>query len=180
MLYVILYFIPDMLEKSEASMRETVDKHFNDNWIITIYMGHVVDLSVEWANYKAARKALQNVLTTQNITDAAKRNFNYFKEAKQELDAFLTEGVLNKQYVLVNLQSLMQCMRKSNVALRWRLLHGRTVQQNFKQIIDSNITSTMVCVRVRARMRVVWVGCEVCMLTCEWVRLVRLCVDLRR
>jgi hypothetical protein len=28
-------------------------------------MGHTVDLSVEWAGYKAARAALDNVLTAQ-------------------------------------------------------------------------------------------------------------------
>ena len=26
---------------------QVVDKHFNDNWVITVYMGHVVDLSTE-------------------------------------------------------------------------------------------------------------------------------------
>ena len=33
--------------------------------IIPVYMGHTVDLSVEWAGYKAARAALDNVLTAQ-------------------------------------------------------------------------------------------------------------------
>lgn len=41
MLYVILFFAPDMLHKQRAAMREIVDKHFNDNWVITLYMGWV-------------------------------------------------------------------------------------------------------------------------------------------
>jgi WASH complex subunit strumpellin len=47
MLYVILYFSPKTLHDEMGAMREIVDKHFNDNWIIALYMGHVVDLSVE-------------------------------------------------------------------------------------------------------------------------------------
>ena len=39
-----------------------VDKHFNDNWIITLYMGHVVNLREHWAPYKAATTALKNTL----------------------------------------------------------------------------------------------------------------------
>ena len=39
-----------------------VDKHFNDNWIITLYMGHVVNLRKNWAPYKAASTALKNSL----------------------------------------------------------------------------------------------------------------------
>jgi len=33
MLYVILYFAPDMLHTQQAVMREIVDKHFPDNWV---------------------------------------------------------------------------------------------------------------------------------------------------
>ena len=33
MLYVILYFAPDVLHMQQAIMREIVDKHFPDNWV---------------------------------------------------------------------------------------------------------------------------------------------------
>ena len=58
MLYVILYFIPDILNKSKTTMREIVDKYFNDNWIITIYMGYIIDLTTQWSTYSAAKNAL--------------------------------------------------------------------------------------------------------------------------
>lgn len=47
MLYVLLYFSVRTLVEEGSTMREIVDRHFNDNWIITLYMGHVVDLSLE-------------------------------------------------------------------------------------------------------------------------------------
>jgi hypothetical protein len=41
-----------------APRGQVVDKHFNDNWVIPVYMGILADLSEEWAPYKAAREAL--------------------------------------------------------------------------------------------------------------------------
>ena len=61
-LYVVLYFAPDILIHEKASMREIVDRHFNDNFILATYMGTVADLSLEWAPYPAARAALMNTL----------------------------------------------------------------------------------------------------------------------
>ena len=58
-------------------MREIVDRHFNDNWIIPIYMGFVVDLSVEWNGYRAAKEALRNTLELGHIRDLQVRPFGY-------------------------------------------------------------------------------------------------------
>jgi hypothetical protein len=33
MLYVVLYFEPDILKNETATMREIVDKFFPDNWV---------------------------------------------------------------------------------------------------------------------------------------------------
>jgi hypothetical protein len=33
MLFIILYFLPEILQNQQAMMREIVDKHFPDNWV---------------------------------------------------------------------------------------------------------------------------------------------------
>jgi len=33
MLYVSLYFVPEILQTQQAKMREIVDKYFPDNWV---------------------------------------------------------------------------------------------------------------------------------------------------
>ena len=66
MLFVLLYFAPEVLDAEQHTMREIVDRHFADNWVITYYMGFVVQLSHAWEPYKAARAALANTTTAAN------------------------------------------------------------------------------------------------------------------
>jgi WASH complex subunit strumpellin len=51
-LYVLLYFVPDVLHDETAVMREIVDKHFVDNWVVPFVTGHCVDLSLDWHLYQ--------------------------------------------------------------------------------------------------------------------------------
>lgn len=62
MLYVCLYFMPNILNSQTAKMREIVDKFFPDNWVISYYMGLTVNLIEAWEPYKAAKQALNNTL----------------------------------------------------------------------------------------------------------------------
>lgn len=71
MLYVILYFQPNLLHSQQAKMREIVDKHFPDNWVISIYMGITVNLIEAWEPYKAAKTALNNTLEVANLQEQA-------------------------------------------------------------------------------------------------------------
>lgn len=52
-------------------MREIVDKHFPDNWVIPIYQGHLVDLTEFWSPFPAAMKALNNNIVVENIKKIA-------------------------------------------------------------------------------------------------------------
>lgn len=67
MLYVILYFAPETLNNEQAKMREIVDKHFPDNWVINVYMGYTVNLAEAWHPYRAAKSALDNSLDQGNV-----------------------------------------------------------------------------------------------------------------
>ena len=58
MIFILLYFHPQILNGERAKMREIVDKHFYDNWVVPVYMGNYVDLYVWWGSYKAAHLAL--------------------------------------------------------------------------------------------------------------------------
>ena len=50
-------------------MREIVDKHFSDNWVISFFMGFLVDLEEQFQPYKSARLAIKNTLEKEHIAD---------------------------------------------------------------------------------------------------------------
>lgn len=120
MIYVVLYFDPETLQENHSLMRQIVDRLFSDNWVVPVYMGHLVDLTVVWSGYDAASAALR-----QNV-DKAKfkaQNDRLIDESLAELRVYLTEGQLTEQHLLDNMKVLLDCCRKSNSCLRWRLLH---------------------------------------------------------
>lgn len=71
MLVTILAFQPSIMHSGSAIMREIVDRFFPDNWVISIYMGIVLNLCDWWLPYKAARTALNNTLETANVKKIA-------------------------------------------------------------------------------------------------------------
>ena len=100
MLYVILYFQPNTLHSQQAKMREIVDKHFPDNWVISIYMGMTVNLIEAWDPYKAAKTALNNTLEASNLQDQA------VNQTRKLLSS-------NKQVYGIRIICLIQCFQFS-------------------------------------------------------------------
>jgi WASH complex subunit strumpellin len=123
MLYVILYFVPHVLTREMASMREVVDKHFSDCWIVPWFLGYTVDLSVEWSGFRAASTAVGNTVTPSTLRDLKHRFFEAVPRLLDELRAVLTEGVLSDEYVLDSGNKLMVLLRECNVTVRWLMLH---------------------------------------------------------
>jgi len=100
MAFVILLFAPKLLHSNRSLMREVVSKHFNDNWIVPLYMGRVVDLTVEWAPYPAAIGALElETLSGEAIAALIRRHQTSFQHCARDLRQLLTEGVLTEQCV---------------------------------------------------------------------------------
>lgn len=142
MLYLILYFAPSILQTEQAKMREIVDKHFPDNWVISIYMGITVDLCEAWEPYKAARTALNNTLELENIQANATKYISKVPKLDQAILNFLKEGVLHPEFVLDQITKLLNVMREANVTLRWLMLHTHTdgrmeMQKRSKAVRDT-------------------------------------------
>jgi WASH complex subunit strumpellin len=124
MLYVILYFKPDILQNEQAVMREIVDKFFPDNWILSIYMGSIiVNLAEVWDSYKAARNALANTLTQANIKQQSLYHLNKMVESTKDVRHHLNEGFLTQEYLLTHLNKVIAILRQANCTLKWSILH---------------------------------------------------------
>lgn len=123
-LYVLLFFRPEILQHEKPVMREIVDKHFADNWVINYYMGFTVDLVVAWSSFKAANHAISGTIAMETVTYHQTRMRTSVKSLNKEIAGFLREGVLVEQYVLDNIHPLLlPRIREANVALRWFILH---------------------------------------------------------
>ncbi|KTG39902.1 hypothetical protein cypCar_00013954 [Cyprinus carpio] len=123
MLCVCLYFTPSILHTQQAKMREIVDKYFPDNWVISIYMGIMVNLVEAWEPYKAAKTALNYTLDTANVKEQASRYAASVESLWPQVQQLLKEGFLREEIVLDNIPKLLNCLRDCNVAIRWLMLH---------------------------------------------------------
>ncbi|XP_025270593.1 WASH complex subunit 5 [Camponotus floridanus] len=122
MLVIILSFKPTILHTQTAIMREIVDRFFPDNWVISIYMGTVINLCDWWSPYKAARTALNNTLENSNMKGIAQKYGVRMDKLLQETEEVQLAGTLDENAT----GSLVKLVRECNVTLHWILLHTAT------------------------------------------------------
>ncbi|XP_015116377.1 WASH complex subunit 5 [Diachasma alloeum] len=122
MLVVILLFQPSVLHSGAAIMREIVDHFFPDNWVISIYMGIVINLCDWWLPYKAARTALNNTLEASNLKNLPQLYGKRMKKAIAETEKLQLAVSVEENEI----ESVVKLIREANVALHWMLLHTTT------------------------------------------------------
>jgi len=138
-IFVLLGFLPDYLELENSKMREIVDKHFSDNWVISLYMGYTVDILDYWKDFKAAKNALSITINEEAVRNVKKNYLQKLIELNQKLKKFLNEGLMNEDYVLDNIGNLLIIMREANVVLRWLVLQRTTSNKKYKDLINQDL-----------------------------------------
>ncbi|KAL0245346.1 hypothetical protein GEMRC1_009425 [Eukaryota sp. GEM-RC1] len=140
-IFLLLFFDVDVLKNQDAVMREIVDKHFCDNWIISFYLGHLVDLSIAWEPYKAARAALQNTINTSTVKNLTAGHITNIGTCHRQVLEYLADGVLTESFVLENAETLLSLIRSVNVSLRFLLSHAVPSDANpkYRQLLTSMI-----------------------------------------
>lgn len=125
MLYVVLYFCPNILNNQRSRMREITDKFFYDNWVISIYMGEVVNLIEAWHPYKAARESLIQLLELDSTKVLASQYNSRFYKVDESLKEYLRDGYLSEDLVLEHNGRILNHIREANAILRWMLLQSQ-------------------------------------------------------
>lgn len=123
-LFVILFFAPDILSNEAATMREIVDKHFVDMWVVPLYVGHTVDVGMWWEPYKAASAAIAMAAPPIRARELAEAHAARLPRLRRELGALLAHGALTDEYVLEAADSVLGCLRAANATVRWLFLHS--------------------------------------------------------
>lgn len=134
MIFVLLGFTPRILEHEQAKMREISDKHFPDNFVIQVYQGYLVDITQYWEPFPAARKDIEKYLWWQR-QDQAEKNAFMVKNCFDRLKSYVVDGQLVEEYVLDNVKTLLECLRDSNVTIRWLLLHNNCRSMAYRETI---------------------------------------------
>ena len=139
LLLIALFYYPEYLEKEDQKMREIVDKFFGDNWVISFYMGYTIDLGVYWKDFKSAKKALDNCLNTDNIKLKKNQHKELLMTKQAEIKQYLNEGIMTEEYVLNNIEKLLDLMRQGNVALRWFILQRTLNNKKYRELICNEV-----------------------------------------
>ncbi|KAK7195315.1 Hereditary spastic paraplegia protein strumpellin [Novymonas esmeraldas] len=123
--FVLLFFCGDVLAQQVPVMKELVEKHFADTWVVHYYAGYTAELAVAWAPFSAARLALQRTFEEQSSAYRLQRMRSALTQSITRVQAVLAEGVLTESYVLDNIHaSLVPMITEANVVLRWFILQG--------------------------------------------------------
>lgn len=142
LLYVLLFFLPNILREGTEDMRDIVNKHFGDNWVITYFQGFTVDLFESWKKFKAASNALERIITMEKVKELVVK----FKREQQILSQKLTtqvmESSLQEDFVLRNSEELFNQIISTNVTIRWMMLHRNT--KKFQDILAPELDVNLI------------------------------------
>ena len=122
MLFIFLFFAPEMLQDSSFEMREIVDKFFFDNWVVPYFMGYTFELPVVWKPFQAAASAIANTLKT-NAMRYFKYNMKKLPELHKKVKDVLSDGFARLELLLDGIDNFVKLVRECNVVLRFSVLH---------------------------------------------------------
>ncbi|KAG6444856.1 hypothetical protein O3G_MSEX003553 [Manduca sexta] len=147
MLVVCLFFTPHYLQTDSSKMREIVDKFFPSNWVVPIYMGVTINIIDYWENFKAAKAALSNTCNSKVLKECFAKRSSSVQILTTKTHQLLKEGTLTDDFVLDNINKLLNLLLNSNLIVRWLLLHSSDViffdnNKKSKQLKDMFIKET--------------------------------------
>lgn len=127
MLVICLFFAPHYLHSDISKMREIADKFFPSNWVIPIYMGVTLNIIDFWENFKAAKSALSNTCNAKSVKEVFTKRGNAVPLLINKIHQLLKEGTLTDDFVLDNINKILNILLNSNLVIRWLLLHNSDV-----------------------------------------------------
>ena len=61
------------------------------------------------------------------------------EESYSQCEDYNVEGVMNEEYVLFNNRNLIKCLTKSNITIKWLMLHKNSSMKKVKEIVNENL-----------------------------------------
>jgi len=126
MLFIFLFFAPNILVKDEFVMNEIVNKFFFDNWVVPYFMGYLFDLSAIWAPFKCANAAIQKIMK-ESSQNYYKRHMARMPELHKNIKDILSDGFTKVEQLLDGINNFVKVDRDANVTLRFLILHTQNI-----------------------------------------------------
>ena len=139
LLVITLFFCPRTLEKDKKIMFDIVSKHFHDNFVISFYMGYTIDINEYWKDFKEAHIALDFNMKSNILKDNKTNKLRKIKELDNKIKDYLIEGVMTEEYVLKNIEILLNIMRDSNLVLRWFILQRNITKKTIRDLFNDKL-----------------------------------------
>eukprot|EP00427_Karlodinium_veneficum_P057306 CAMPEP_0169422020 /NCGR_PEP_ID=MMETSP1017-20121227/66646_1 /TAXON_ID=342587 /ORGANISM="Karlodinium micrum, Strain CCMP2283" /LENGTH=119 /DNA_ID=CAMNT_0009531433 /DNA_START=1 /DNA_END=357 /DNA_ORIENTATION=- len=118
-------------------MREIVNRHFGDAWVVAYALGFTADLLAMWAPYSAAKQALTAAVTPNIVKHLRDQHTQKLADVRKKLEDYLTEGALTEEVVMEKTSQILNCLRQANTTIRWLLLQPTTIDETMGAIFDS-------------------------------------------
>ena len=139
-LFTLLFFAPHILESEFSTMRELVDKHFADNWVVSLYPGFTVDVCVFWESFKSAKSALNSIIMSSTVKQIVNQHVATLLATGEEIQKLLHSGLLSPDYLERDRKTVLDHVQRCNVSIRWLLLNVYNSfkhQSHYKKIRDA-------------------------------------------
>ena len=141
LLDVILFFCPEVLEKNKRIMYDIFSKHYNDNVVISFYMGYTIDICEYWKDFKEANSIIERDIKANNLREEKNKKLGKIPELDSKIKSYLNEGVMTEEFVLKNIESLLSIMREGNLVLRWFILQRNVSNKKYREIINEGLNN---------------------------------------
>ena len=139
LLVVILFFCPDFLEKDQRNMYDLTRKHFDDNFVVSFYMGYTIDINEYWKDFKEAHNSLELYMKTSDLKNKKNEQSSKIQKLDGQIKEYLKEGAMNEETVLTRTELLLNIMRDSNVVLRWFILQRNITKKSIREIFNDKL-----------------------------------------
>lgn len=141
LVYTVLWFAPEAMATDTVMMRELVDKHFSDNWVVPVYLGTLHDLTMYWKPFKAAMSALDGTAagSIKKVRAVAATHAARLSTARADVARLLTDGAVTFDSLTDSWAEVMDVLRNANFSMRWAMLHSRGQNTKVTDAVNSHL-----------------------------------------
>ena len=122
-------------------MGDVISKHFYDNYVVSLYMGFTIDINEYWKDFKVAHNALDLSKKNNTMKDSITKKAKKINELDDKIKGYLSAGTITEEYVLNQIEILLNLMRDSNLVLRFFILQRNITKKSVRDLFNEKLNN---------------------------------------